>query len=122
MSQVSLYERLGGEAAVDAAVDIFYSKVLADKRISHFFETIDMNKQRAKQKSFLMFAFGGPTKYAGKNIRAAHAYMKLTEDHFNAVMENLGDTLKELNVPDDLIAEAAQIALSVKSEVLNNNV
>jgi len=29
----SLYEKLGGEAAVDAAVDIFYRKVLADDRI-----------------------------------------------------------------------------------------
>lgn len=26
----SLYERLGGELAVDAAVDLFYRKVLAD--------------------------------------------------------------------------------------------
>ena len=39
----SLYERIGGEAAVNAAVDIFYRKVLADDRISHFFETVDMD-------------------------------------------------------------------------------
>ncbi len=41
----SLYERLGGEPAVNAAVDIFYRKVLADTRISRFFETADMEKQ-----------------------------------------------------------------------------
>lgn len=119
MSQVSLYERLGGEAAIDAAVDIFYSKVLADKRISQFFEAVDMDRQRAKQKSFLTFALGGPNRYTGNNMRAAHARMKLTEEHFNAVMENLGNTLKELNVPDNLIAEAAAIAMSVKNDVLN---
>ena len=34
----SLYERIGGEAAVGAAVDLFYSKVLADQKISHFFD------------------------------------------------------------------------------------
>ncbi len=119
MSQPSLYERLGGEAAVDAAVDIFYRKVLADERISHFFDTVDMDRQRAKQKSFLTVAFGGPSAYSGKDMRAAHAGMKLTEEHFNAVMENLGGTLKDLNVPDALIAEAAGIALSVKNEVLN---
>lgn len=119
MNQPSIYQRLGGEAAVDAAVDIFYRKVLADDRISEFFDTVDMDAQRAKQKSFLTVAFGGPNKYSGKDMRAAHAHMKLTEEHFNAVMEHLGATLQELNVPAELIGEAAAIAMSVKNEVLN---
>ena len=33
---VPLFERLGGKAAVDATVDKFYDKVLADDRIKHF--------------------------------------------------------------------------------------
>ncbi len=115
----SLYERLGGEAAVDAAVDIFYRKVLADDRISQFFDTVDMDAQRAKQKAFLTFAFGGPNQYGGRDMRTAHAKMSLTEAHFDAVMENLGATLTELNVPEELIGEAAAIALSVKDDVLN---
>jgi hemoglobin len=119
MNQATIFERIGGEAAVDAAVDIFYRKVLADDRISHFFDTVDMDRQRAKQKAFLTVAFGGPSKYSGKDMRSAHAHMKLTEAHFDAVMESLGNTLKELNVPDDLIGEAAKIALSTKNDVLN---
>ena len=116
---VSLYERIGGEAAVDAAVDLFYRKVLTDDRISHYFDSVDMDRQRAKQKAFLTFAFGGPNAYSGKDMRAAHAKMTLSESDFNAVMENLGATLKELNVPDELIGEAAGIAMSVKDDVLN---
>ena len=46
----NLYEKIGGEAAVDAAVDIFYRKVLADDRINAFFESVDMEQQAAKQK------------------------------------------------------------------------
>ena len=115
----SLYERLGGEAAVNAAVDVFYRKVLADDRISRYFDTIDMSQQRAKQKAFLTFAFGGPNHYSGKDLRTAHASMKLSEADFTAVMENLGATLKELQVPDALITEAAGIAMSVKNDVLN---
>lgn len=115
----SLFERLGGEGAVDAAVDIFYRKVLADERISHFFDTVDMDRQRSKQKAFLTYAFGGPNAYSGKDMRAAHAKLSLTEGHFDAVMENLGATLSELNVPAALIQEAAAIALSVKNDVLN---
>ncbi len=117
----SLYERIGGEAAVDAAVDVFYRKVLADERINRFFEGVDMDKQRAKQKAFLSFAFGGPANYSGKDMRAAHAHLVargLDDSHFDAVMENLGATLKELGVPDDLIAEAAAIAESTRNDVL----
>lgn len=119
MTQPTLFDRIGGDAAVDAAVDIFYRKVLVDPRISHFFDTVDMDRQRVKQKAFLTYAFGGPANYSGKDMRAGHAHLKLTEEHFDAVMENLGNTLKELQVPAELIAEAAKVAASVKNDVLN---
>lgn len=117
----SLYDQLGGEAAVDAAVDIFYRKVLSDRRISRFFEGVDIEKQAAKQKSFLTFAFGGPNNYTGLDMRKAHERLVKTgldDSHFDAVMENLGATLKELNVPDGLIAQAAAIAESTRGDVL----
>jgi hemoglobin len=121
MSEKSLYEQLGGEAAVDAAVDIFYRKVLADDRISQFFEDVDMERQAAKQKAFLTVAFGGPNNYTGKDMRDGHAHLVargLNDSHFDAVMEHLGATLKELNVPDELIAKAAAIAESTRNDVL----
>jgi hemoglobin len=117
----SLYERIGGEGAVDAAVDIFYRKVLADDRISSFFEGVDMDKQAAKQKAFLTMAFGGPHNYTGEDMRKGHAHLVakgLNDSHFDAVMENLGATLQELNVPGELIAEAAAIAESTRNDVL----
>lgn len=117
----TLYERIGGEPAVNAAVDIFYRKVLTDDRINHFFESTDMDKQIAKQKAFFTMAFGGPNSYTGQDMRTAHAGMVktgLNEGHFNAVMEHLGATLVELNVPEDLIAEAAAIAESTRNDVL----
>jgi hemoglobin len=120
MSQ-TLYERIGGEPAVNAAVDIFYRKVLSDHRINRFFDNADMDQQIAKQKAFFTMAFGGPNNYTGKDMRSAHAHlvkMGLNDSHFDAVMEHLGATLVELNVPQDLIAEAAGIALSARSDVL----
>jgi hemoglobin len=119
MADESLFERIGGEAAVDAAVDVFYRKVLSDERIAHHFEDVEMNVQREKQKAFLTFAFGGPNSYAGSSMRQAHARLKLSESDFDAVMEHLGATLQALNVPPSLIQEAASIALGVKNDVLN---
>ena len=116
----SLYERLGGEAAVDAAVESFYIKVLADDRIKHFFEDLDMVAQAAKQKAFLTYVFGGPNNYSGKEMRAGHAHLSLTDEHFDAVVELLAATLKELGVSDADIGEVATIANSVKDDILNH--
>ena len=117
----SLFDKLGGEAAVNAAVDIFYRKVLQDDRIKHFFGGVDMGKQAAKQKAFLTMAFGGPNKYKGTDMRKGHAHLVakgLNDSHFDAVLEHLGATLKELKVPDDLIAQCAAIAESTRKDVL----
>ena len=116
---MSVYEKIGGAAAVDAAVDIFYRKVLSDDLISGFFDTVDMESQHAKQKSFLTMAFGGPNEYTGKDMREAHKSMSLNEDHFNAVATHLSDTLQELSVPQEYIDEVMTIAGSVKDDVLN---
>jgi hemoglobin len=118
----SLYEQLGGQAAVEAAVDSFYRKVLTDDRISRFFDGVDMDQQIAKQKAFLTMAFGGPHNYTGKDMRAGHArliQMGLNDSHFDAVIELLGATLRELGVAENLIQEVAAIAESTRNDVLS---
>jgi len=117
----SLYERIGGEAAVNAAVDIFYDKVLDDYRINRFFDKTDMEKQLEHLKAFMTVAFGGPNNYTGRSLRDGHArlvQMGLSDEHFDAVMGHLGATMQELNVPADLIQEAAALVESTRSEVL----
>jgi len=116
---MSIYEKIGGKPAVDAAVDIFYKKVLSDDRISHFFDSVDMLGMIQKQKAFLTLAFGGPNNYNGKDMREAHKHMNLTEEHFGAVAEALVGTLQDLSVSQDLIDEVVAVALSVKDDVLN---
>ena len=115
----TLFDRLGGEAAINLAVDVFYRKVLTDDRISHFFDSVDMERQHVKQKAFLTMAFGGPNHYTGEDMRRGHAHMKLTEEHFDAVMEHLAATLQELGADPQDIGSVASIALSVKDDVLN---
>ena len=116
---MSVYEKIGGADAVDAAVDIFYRKVLGDDLISHFFDDVDMERQIAKQTGFLTMAFGGPHHYSGKDMREAHKHMNIKEEHFTAVAGHLQSTLEELNVPKDLIDEVMAIAASTHDDVLN---
>lgn len=116
----SLYQRLGGEPAMDATITLFYKKVLADKRINEFFEDVDMKRQARKQKAFLSAAFGGPDPWKGKDLRTAHSNMVGLEDsHFDAVAENLQTTLTELKIDEKLIEEVMAIAGSVRDDVLN---
>ena len=119
----TLFEEIGGKPAVEVAVDKFYLRVIEDKRISHFFTGVDMKKQREHQTAFLTYAFGGSTQYDGQSMRKAHQrlveQLGLTNQHFDAVVENLVASLQELNVPDNLIQEVGKIAQSIRSDVLN---
>lgn len=117
----SLYERLGGEAAVDAAVDIFYRKVLSDDRINQFFDGVDMERQAAKQKAFLTMAFGGPNRYTGQDMRKGHAHLiakGLNDTHFDAVVEDLAATLRELKVAETDIAAVAALCETTRNDIL----
>ncbi len=119
--QTSLFDQIGGAAAVDVAVDIFYRKVLADDRVSRFFDDVDMDRQRGKQKAFLTMAFGGPHNYTGKDMRSGHAHllqMGLNDSHVDAIIELLGGTLQELGVDSNLIQQVAAIAESTRNDVL----
>lgn len=118
---MSLYEDLGGAAAVEQAVDIFYRKMLMDERVAPYFESVDMDRQRGKQKAFLTMVLGGPNNYTGKDMRNAHAHLVkrgLADLHVDIVVEHLGATLKELGAGDAQIAQVAAIANSVRDDVL----
>jgi hemoglobin len=118
----SLYEELGGQPAVDAAVDIFYRHILADERVNHWFENIDMEKQIAKQKAFMTMAFGGPHNYTGADMRQAHRPLVargLNDDHFNAIAENLQKALAELDVPQEKIDKVLALVETTRNDVLD---
>ena len=115
----SLYQQIGGKAALNAAVDLFYVKVLADKRVNHFFEDVNMKAQHEKQKAFLAAALGAPTPWTGKDMRKAHENLDLKESDFTAIAENLQATLTELKLDEKLIAQIMAIAASTKDDVLN---
>ncbi len=122
-AEKSLYDQLGGEAAIDAAVDIFYRRVLSDAYVKVFFEGTDMVKQAAKQKAFLTMVFGGPNNYTGLDMREGHKHMVekmgLNDSHFEHILAHLRSTLAELGVGEEKVAEIIAIADSVREDVLN---
>jgi len=118
----TLYERIGGEATVMAAVNLFYAKIMKDELTRPFFENLDMNAQVKKQIAFMSRVLGGPIEYRGKNLRQAHAQLVaergLNDGHFDAVVQHLAATLEELGVEQDLIGEAISSVRAMRDEVL----
>lgn len=116
----SLYQQLGGKAAIDAAVELFYTKVLADPRVNSYFKEINMTRQKKKQKEFLSMALGAPTKYTGADLRTAHRELPgLNDTHFNAIAEHLQATLTELKVDKALIDKTLAVVETTRADVLN---
>jgi len=118
----TVYEQLGGEAAIDAAVDNFYRRVLNDPYVVAFFEGVDMDKQAAKQKAFLTMAFGGPHSYTGKDMREGHRHlikMGLDDSHFDHILMHIRSTLAELGVGKDLVTQVIAVADSTRDDVLD---
>jgi hemoglobin len=121
MESRSLYERIGGEAAILAAVDLFYERVLADPLTQPFFAGLDMSAQARKQTAFMAWALGGPTVYRGRDLRAAHAPLVrkgLNQQHFDAIAGHLRATLEEMGVEPALVAEALATVAGTRDQVL----
>jgi hemoglobin len=109
------YERVGGNAAVSAVVTRFYELVLGDSQLAPFFESVDMARLKRHQVLLISQVLGGPAEYDGRALREAHAGMRITPTHFEAVAKHLVAALEEAGVEQDVI-ERVGVALGATQE------
>ena len=119
MESKSLYEQLGGEQAIDLAVDKFYDKMLADPLVKDFYRNTNMKYLRRHQKNFLTFATGGPNIYKGKDMRTAHKHLGLKDIHFDQLKKHLGDTLNDLGVDRIMIKQVLDLVETLRADCLD---
>ncbi len=119
----TLLARIGGADAVKAVVESFYDKVFADEQLMPFFANTDQAKQRNRQSKFLIQMMDGKAPNAADYMRTAHKKyvheMNLSDKEFDIVAGHLVASLKEFNVPDDLIEETAGALESMRDPVLD---
>src|SRR5947209_6365568 len=99
----SLYERLGGQPAVEAVANGLVDRILADKRVNGWFthaaaSTENANAYKAKLALFLCAGVGGPCKYTGLDMVAAHRGRGVTSEAFDAVAQDLSAQMDQLRV------------------------
>jgi len=99
----NLYTRLGEKPAIEAVVDKFLANVVADARINARFTHMDeaaVGKLRNHLVDQVCNATGGPCQYTGKDMVTVHTGMNITEDEFNALVDDLVKALDELGVKE----------------------
>ena len=107
----SLYDRLGGVNAVSAVVDQFIGNVAANPKMVRTFAPLlaDVTKNGASSARLIALrtnlidqigqASGGPQTCKGKDMVTAHKGMKITEDEFNSLVNDLVMALNKFKVP-----------------------
>lgn len=114
----SLYDRLGGLDAINAAVDSWVARVAGDDRINRKFERTDIPRLKKEVVDQLCEATGGPCSYTGRSMRDTHTGMKTTAGEFDAVMQDLGATLDEFNVPKAEQDELVDLLMPMRDEIV----
>ena len=98
----SLYKRLGGREGIAIVVDDFTANMAADARVNARFKDTkpeQLLKFKSNVADQICEATGGPCSYVGKDMKTAHKDMRITEDEWNATVENLVKALDKNNVP-----------------------
>ena len=99
MKEKSLYDRLGGQPAIEAVVNEFAGRVLADTRINKKFAKTNAPRLVHNLVGQICAATGGPCKYTGLSMKESHTNMGTTQGEFNALVEDLVATLDKFKVP-----------------------
>ncbi len=94
----SLFDRLGGQDAINAVVEDFVGNVAADARINAFFANADIPHLKQELKDMICSASGGPCKYTGKDMKTAHAGMGIKSTDFDALVDDLKKSLDKFKV------------------------
>jgi hemoglobin len=119
----SLYERLGGMPAIQAVVDDFVGRILADDRVNRWFAHAASDPENAKAyksklADFICQGTGGPCKYTGADMFTAHKGRGVTDEAFQAVVSDLVATLEKFKVPETEKAQVLGILAPMKPAIV----
>ncbi len=118
MTHTTLYEHIGGQPALQAAVDAFYQRVLADPSLAPYFAQTDLTQLKAHQRAFFTVALSGPGQYTGRAMQTAHAGRGITDAAFDRVAQHLADTLTALGVPAELTDQVLARIAPLRADIV----
>jgi len=118
--EISVYDAIGGRAALTAAVDDFYGRLLADPVLGPLFPRGAGARHRAYVITILGEALGGPERYRGPDLTAAHRGLGISDAHFDQAAVHLYATLDALSVPRHLADHIVGIVAGLRPAVVTS--
>ena len=95
----TLYDDLGGNARVTQFVGETLAIAVKDPRIAKDFDNINLDWLRTHVVMQICSLTGGPCKYTGRDMHAAHEGLHLATLDFNAFVEDLQIAMDHADVP-----------------------
>jgi hemoglobin len=116
--QTSLYERLGGIYVIATAVDDFIDRIMVDDRLNAN-PRVDEAHHRVSPPGFKYLvteqvgeASGGPQRYTGRSMEDTHRDLLITEDEWEAFIDDFNQTLDKFEVPQQ---ERSELLATIQS-------
>ena len=115
----TLYERLGGHAALTAVVDDAIVNVSADPRINRRFANAGPGLTK-NLVDLLCLRSGGPCTYNGLDMATAHEGMFIRDEEFDALVEDIAKSLDKFKVPAREKGEALAILRQMRNAIVGH--
>ncbi len=123
-ANASLYERLGGVFAIATVVDDFIDRVMADQRLNAN-PKVDEAHHKVPPAGFkylvteqVCWASGGPQTYTGRSMHDSHVELEITEEEWQAFLDDFRQTLDKFEVPAQEQSELFAIVESTKEDIV----
>jgi hemoglobin len=115
----SIYDEIGGAAAVTAVVDALYERLVSDPDLMAYFDGKDMASLKAHQRALVTVATGGATEeYGGRMMQPAHAGLGITNEAFDKVLDHLHAVLTGAGVAPVTSAKILAILQPLRIDVV----
>jgi hemoglobin len=118
MGHHTLFDRVGGGAAITAVVDDFVARCAADGRINSKFARTDVGRLKAMLVDQVSSATGGTVQYTGRSMSDTHRGMQVTAGEFDALVVGLVTTLNQFSVPDAAQSELLGILGPLRGDIV----
>ncbi len=121
--KTTLWDRLGGEPGVTKVINDLLAVAIEDKKVNLLRDgqfKLDAKGMAHLKKMLLEMlseVTGGPLKYSGKDMKTAHAGMKITAEEFDALGALMVETLKKNKVAQADIDELMKIVGATKAAI-----
>jgi hemoglobin len=119
----TLFNRIGGDAAMNAFMDKFFDLIALDPRIKMFFLGSKFTALKISQGKFIANLIGSPQEYTGPDLIKVHSMVStraISDFHLDSYIDDASKALAFLGVAQSAINEVCSIFESVRHLVVIN--